>query len=476
MLDRFYNLWEFLRTSLWLVPVLLMAVGVLLAWAVLTIDATDAGREAGKLWWLQSGGPDDARELLSSLLSSLITMTSLVFSMTLVVLSLAANHFGSRLIRNFMADPTTQVVLGTFVMTIVYCLLVLRAVSDTDGGHVPHMAVTLGTALALLSLVLLILFIHNIGRSIVADTVVERVARELDDAISRLLPADAGAAPALNQALNRDSCSNPDSGPDSGPDPDPEAALPPDFERCSVPVILRREGYVQAIEYDNLAALGQRFDCVFRIDVRAGEFIIAGSQALRLWPAAAAEPPVLTGVDAAVLIGQSRTPTQDIEFPIRHLVEVAVRALSPAVNDPFTALAVIDRLGASLARLMERDFHRRLYHDACGSVRVVAKAPRHGDLLDAAFHQIRQAGAEKPAVIIRLLDAIARVAEFAGRPDQREALLRHAGMIAGAGCRAVAEPQDQADIARRYETVCHILSSGGEPAFAPHSRGVGRSS
>ncbi|HYD31156.1 MAG TPA: DUF2254 domain-containing protein [Azospirillaceae bacterium] len=446
MLDRFYTFWERLRTSLWFVPVMMVLVGIALAVALLQTDNTVLGLKAGAVWWLHSGRAEDARELLSTLLTSVITMTSLVFSMTLVVLTLAANQFGSRLIRIFMADRTTQSVLGVFMMTIVYCLLVLRAIANTDGDRVPHLAVTAGTALALASLFLLIAFIHNIGRSIKADTVVRRVAAELDDAIARLLPAGGDH--------------------DADEEREPEKLLPADFAHRAGAVCLEREGYIQAIEYEELAELGQRFSAVVQVDIRAGDFVIAGAQAIRVWPADAATPEVLAGIDSAILIGQSRTPVQDIEFPIRHLVEVAVRALSPGINDPFTAMAVVDRLGAGLARLMGRAFHPRVFRDSDGSVRVVAKAPVHGELIDAAFHQIRQAGARMPAVIIRMLDTLARIGEFAKSPHQRKALMRHARLVAEAGMAEDVQSADREAIEQRFTAVCAILSQPHTSAFA----------
>ena len=170
MLSRLYNLWATLRTGLWFVPTLMAVGAVGLAIVALNLDAGLPEEKARQLWWLHSGGPEDARNLLSTVFSSMITMATLVISITMVVLTLAASQLGPRLVRNFMGDLRTQLVFGIFLMTIIYCLLVLRTLnSELDISAVPHIAVTLGTALALINLFALLFFIHNLARSIVSD-------------------------------------------------------------------------------------------------------------------------------------------------------------------------------------------------------------------------------------------------------------------------------------------------------------------
>jgi uncharacterized membrane protein len=256
--------------------------------------------------------------------------------------------------------------------------------------------------------------------------VVERVGRELDAGIERL-PAQAA-----------------EEGPDRrGADED---GWTPWDAACHVGQ--RQEGYVQAIDYGGLLAWAERHGAVLRLDFRAGDFVVAGDRRILVYPPeAAAEAGAICEL---AVVGRERTPTQDIEFGVHHLVEVAVRALSPGVNDPFTALAVIDRLRGCLTRLAGRRLPSPILRDGVGRVRLVRETTTFAGLTDAAFHQIRQAGAGHPAVIIHLLEAIARVAEHARTEEQRGTLARHARMIAEAGLREAAEPGDRRDIERSF--------------------------
>ncbi|HEV7368906.1 DUF2254 domain-containing protein [Arenibaculum sp.] len=425
MFDRAFNIWDKLRTSLWFVPLVMTVLAVVLREVAVAIDASLDDGWALQRWWLNSGSGDDARNLLSTLVAALITMASVMFSITMVVLSLASNQYGSRLVRTYMSDLRTQLALGTFAMTIVYCLLILRTVEqDIPPSEVPHVSVTASLVLALVCIVTLLLFLHVVARSTIAEQIIQRVTDELEDSIERMLPA-----------LDGRSC-----------EPAPEDVLPCDMAECAATVRSREEGYVQAIEYEDLAELAARHDVVIRLDFRAGTFMCKEGWLAKVHPAHALCPAIEEAIRENILIGARRTPTQDIEFSIRHLVDVALRALSPGINDPNTAIAVIDRLRGALARLMGKRLPSTTYRDEEGTVRVVGDYTGFGGIFDAAFHQIRQAGAPYPAVVIHLLRAIGRLAEHVRVEEQRDALLRHAGMIAAAGLRGLEEPRDRADI------------------------------
>ncbi len=420
--------WDYLRTSLWLVPSAMVLAGLALAATMLQVDAGYGSEDNVRAWWINSGDGEDARNLLSTLLSATITMASLAFSVTVVALTLAANSYGSRIIRIFRADLGTQLVLGIFAMTIVYCLIVLRSIhGKAPMPEVPHASVTVGTALALASVLSLLAFIQGVARSMVADEVVRRVRRESDSAVMAL--------PALA----------PEEAPEHAP-----ADLPEEFETRATRIALPREGYVQAVEYGDLLAWAERHGCIVRLDFRAGDFVGGGDRRILVHPAPSDPERARAEIDAFVVSGDERTPTQDLEFAIRHLVEVAVRALSPGINDPFTARVVIDRLRGSLSRLMGRSLPAEILRDGAGRVRILRQVTTYEGALDAALHQIRQAGSSHPAVLIHLLEAIARIAEHARLDEQRQALLRHARLIRAAGRRDVPEPADQEDIEQSF--------------------------
>ncbi|UEM03797.1 DUF2254 domain-containing protein [Skermanella rosea] len=431
--DRLLNIWGRLRTSLWFIPGLMTVGALALAVFALGIDA-NLTKSDQRVWWLYSGKAENASELLSTLLSSIITMSTLAISITMVVLTLAASQLGPRLIRNFIGDRRTQAALGFFVMTIVYLLLVYRRVDDhLDADNVPNVAITVGSALSLACIFLLLFYVHHLASSIVSDTVINRVGNELDEVVRRLLP-EPGKLPRHDLRTG-------------GDDPDGGGA----------DLSLPRGGYVQTIDHGALVALAREHDVVLTLRFRAGWHLLAGGCHASFTPRDRPGDGIARGLAEAVVIGADRTPTQDIEFSIRQLVEVALRALSPGINDPYTAVAVIDRLAASLALAMGRDMEPALHRDEDGRVRLIAHPATFTGLVDRSFNEIRQAAAGNPAILIHLLDTIARLAFHVRTPEQRDALARHASMIASSGHRDVEEEQDKAEIADRHEAALASL-------------------
>lgn len=429
--------WDSVRTSLWAVPALMTVFGAGLAVGMLQVDAGYGAEDRVRAWWINSGSGEDARNLLSTLLAAIIAMASMAFSVTVVALSLAANTYGPRLIRVFQSDRRTHIVLGLFVMTIVYSLIVLRSVhGGAPAAEVPHASVTIGTALALLAVLALLAFIQGVARSIAADEVVRRVRRELDATVAQL--------PELGHGR----------GAMSG---DP----PADLEQAGERIALPREGYVQAVDYVRMARWAERHDAILLLDFRAGDFVVDGDRRLLVYPAPSDAKAARREIGRFIVSGNERTPTQDLEFAIRHLVEVALRALSPGINDPFTAKAVIDRLRGALSRLAGRSLPPPQLHDAAGRLRVLRPVMTYGRVVDAAFHQIRQAGSSKAAVLIHMLEAITAIAGHTRSTEQRNALMRHAELVLQAARRDVAEPADQQDVEGAFGKASQAVEAAG---------------
>jgi uncharacterized membrane protein len=328
---RLRTAWDALRTSFWFVPALMGVGGGLVTALSLMLERTASASAQSVPWFVYVGAPDDARTVVSTLLSSMMTMVSLVFSITIVVLTLAANQFGPRLIRNFMASPQTQLVLGTFIMTIVHCLLALSAIGwRQEDEPLPFFTVSAAILLSLISVGLLVLHLHVLARSIMSETVIARVGAELDDTLDSFGRLQASQ-------------------------PDPKAALPHDFHELARFSGPGSTGYVRAIEFDRLVDAARQADVLIGLTFRAGEYVVADSDGVGIYPGDRATPEPFAAVADAVEVGTDRTPVQDPDFGIRHLVEIAVRALSPGINDPYTAIAAINQLSASLARLMDRN-------------------------------------------------------------------------------------------------------------------------
>jgi uncharacterized membrane protein len=415
--------WDGLRTSFWFLPVILMTLGAVLAVLAAQVEGQEMPSPlAGVLF---GGEPDAGRDVLTTLLAAMVTMTSLVFSITMVVLTLAASQFGPRLIRNFMRDWKSQVVLGTFAATIIVCLLTLAMLDPRQFGRGGHVGVTLTIALALLNVVLLVLYHHLLARSIMSETVIRRVGAELDALIRSLGPAGTAQE-------------------------DPEEAKDPEMERSALRIGPGASGYVQAVEFDSIVAAAKDADAVVGLYFRAGDYVIADGPGIAVFPADSATAALCRTVRQALSIGAHRTPVQDVEFSIRHLVEIALRALSPSLNDPYTAISVIDQLSASLAMLMGRAMPPGVYRDAEGAVRVLCRTSDHAAMIGVALNQIRQASEDKPIVLLHLLQAIGRLAPHARTASQSAALDAHLELVRAAAERGVRDPTDQDTVRRAY--------------------------
>jgi uncharacterized membrane protein len=385
--------------------------------------------------WQGGGNGEDARNLLSTLLSAVIGMASIVFSITVVSLSLAANAYGPRLIRTFRSSRSTQLVIGIFMMTIVYLLIVLRAVRGEAGpAEVPDAAVAFGSLLAILSVLALLTFIHEVATLMVADEVVRRVRNELTTAVNKLPPLE-------------ESCALPE--------------LPDDFEDRAARIPLPKEGYVQSVDYSDIVKWAEQRDVIVRLDFRPGDFVVEGDHRVLVCPAPDDLEQTRSEFASLIVSGEERTPTQDLEFATRHLVEVAVRALSPGINDPFTALAVIDRLRGAVVRLCTRELPSKKLLDPSGKLRLARDTTSFRGALDAAFNQIRQSGSAKPAVLVHMLQAFGAVGEHVRTEEQREALCHHAELVQAASEREVSEPSDREDVRREYQKALCALGGPG---------------
>lgn len=413
---------ETLKTGMWTVPLGMVVLAIVLYAGAMRIDHVAPGQSMLQSWWLHSGSGDDARNLLSTLLTAIITMSSVVFSITTVALTLAAAQFGSRLVRVYMADTRTKIALGLFAMTTLYCLLALRSVQkDMPPADVPHVTVTLGLVLGVICVLALLFFLHVVARSIVADEVIRRTTAELDKCIDDLPPLGVQSSPASR----------------AWPDPaDSRSAL----------LLASADGYIEAIDYERLAALADEHEVFVRLDVRAGQYVCCGGWLGAIFPHQVASPELVHAIRETLLIGPFRTPNQDIEFSIRHVIDIALRALSPSLNDSNTALVVVDHLGGSLSRLMKKSLLDMQRAVVARTPRVFAKGNDHAGVLDAALHQLRQAAAPQPAVIINLLGALGRVGEHVVLPEQHAALVRHVILAASAGLQEAMASADRHDI------------------------------
>jgi uncharacterized membrane protein len=425
---------EALRTNLWLVP----TVEIILA-AVLFVVTHQLDRAAydGTLSlpsFTDSGSADAARGILTAIAAAVITVVTLVFSITIVTLTLASTQFGPRMLRNFIRDRITQLTLGSFVATFVYSILVLVSIGPgAHGEFVPHLSITVCLALVVVNVVVLVVFIDHIAKSIQLPRVIASIAGDL----SRAIEAESGSSGA---------------GTGAGKAGSSLAEVTIRLDQESGVVVATSSGYLQFVRLDKLIASAAASHAVIRLLHRPGHFVVAGEPLAHVWPAASA-PDVARALGGAHATGPHRTLTQDLSFAVDQLVEIAIRALSPAVNDTFTAIACVDWLGDGLCKIAEGWHPVAVHRDATGHVRVIAVTIEFRRLVERAHDKIRQASRAMPAVMIRQLDGIAKVIAHTSSQVQREVLLEQAEMILRASEESVPEAADRADVRRRYELV-----------------------
>jgi uncharacterized membrane protein len=391
---------------------------------------------------LDAGSADAARQLLSAIAAAVITVVGVVFSVTIVALTLASQQFGPRMLRTFIRDVGTQMTLGAFVATFVYAVLTLGSISgtaDRHGAFVPNLSITVALGLLLIDLLVLIYFIHHIAVTIQLPQVIASISRDLGRAIEvQFAPdADPGAvdphAPSLESLLEL-------------------------LASSGVTVLTRRSGYLQFVRFEDLVELAENTDSVIQLLNRPGHFITAGLPIARVWPAHNAAV-VEHALHKAHMAGAQRTLTQDPVFPIDQLVEIAIRALSPAVNDTFTALTCIDWLTDALCKISSRDLPRGVHRDLAGRVRVIELGADYRRFVDRATDKIRQASRNMPAVAIRQIDGLTKVVYYTRTAAQRDALAAQADRILRASEADVPEADDRTELHARYDAFRVALSS-----------------
>ena len=434
---RLVRLWDDLSASFWFLPGLMMIGAVALSIGLVELDTLVHTRAVQKIEWLWDGGPEAARVLLGTIASSMITIAGVVFSITMVVLALVSNQFGPRLMRNFREDKGNQLVLGTFIATFVYCLLVLRKVTNGPGADfVPYLSITLSIILALVNIGVIIYFIHHIAVMTQAPYVIRLVSDDLRRSIDRMFPENLGEETPTDEAQ---------------PDLDLE-----EFDRRAFAIEADQNGYLQAIDSEKLMDLAIDHDLVIHAHYRPGDFIVEKTPLAHVQAENAIDDGLSRQIRNMFVLGRERTPRQDVEFGIRQLVEIAVRALSPGINDPFTAMTCVDYLGAALCQAAQRRIPSHYRYDKENKLRVIADAVTFEGMIEAAFNQIRQYGRSSVAVSIRLLETFTVIARCLVRKADGAGLRLQAQTIKDAS--DVYPTPDRRAIEARYDALMEALA------------------
>lgn len=416
------TLWFSIRSSLWFVPSLLVLGCAAVASALIAIDARFDPQIVQRWPQLFSGGPEGAREILSAIATSMITVAGVSFSITIVTLSLASNQYSPRVLRNFMRDRVNQVVLGTFVGVFTYCILVLQSVRSDDNQFVPQLALWMGVLLAFAAIGGLVVFIHHIAVTIQASEIVTRIA---DETLAALRSAQRG---------------------------EPENSDIFEIKEREVArwrdVAAERSGYIQDINVQELFRCACRLEIAIEVKRAVGDFVIAGRSLFAVVPPEPVDRREEAHLRAQFGINTYRTIEQDPEFGVRQIVDIALKSLSAGINDTTTAIHCVDHLELILDAAMrmpvppERQCER-------GHLRLTMKQPGPARLLNVALNEIRQNARTNVAVTLRLLKLLKELLDVAEEGPLRNLLRHHVRLVARGAAEAIPDQDDRQEVERR---------------------------
>ena len=433
MKKLFYSFNELLA-SFWFIPVLIILASVLIAMGTVYLDGILSIEPTGISRFFFVHSADSARTILSTISGAMIGVAGTVFSVTLVALTLASSQFGSRLIRNFMYVRLNQIVLGSYVSTYLYCLIVMNTINGSeDQGFIPTLSIFLAIVAAIVNILLLIVFIHRIAISIQADKVIFDISEMLTEHVTRLYPKKM-------QKSDYEANGN-----------DVEKQI----KKYSHQTVVHapKNGYLQYVDKDSLVGLMSKADCLLELKSRPGDHLIEDYAMGMLYHQEKDIKNLLEKIQNQFIIGKTRTSQQDLEFSIHQMVEIAARALSPGINDPFTAMSCIDNLTSILSYLSQVDFGNKYQADEENKLRLISDMANFEGLLNASFNQIRQYSGGSPAVIIRLMEGLITIHHFAQKVSYKKAVIKHAVMVLNAGRSNIAEAHDLKDLEDRAEQI-----------------------
>ena len=438
---KLVQIWQDVRSSLWFVPGLLVLGAVVIAIALIESEGYLEQDVLDRWPRLFGSSADGARGLLTAVASSMITVAGVVFSITIVALSLASSQYTSRVLRNFMRNSVNQTVLGVFVGIFAYCLVVLRTIRGGDeGAFVPSLAVLFGLLLAFVGIAVLIYFIHHISASIQAAHILAAVAEETLGAVDHLFPETVG-----------------EEADDTMPATHPGQVWHP--------VSANKTGYIQSLDPDGLLAFASERQTVVRMERGVGQFLIEKTPVASLLCATAPSDDDQQQLGELYAVGPQRTVEQDAAFGIRQIVDVALKALSPGINDTTTAVMCIDYLTAILVRLTDRRI-ASCYRAEDGELRLLTCGPSYAGMVEEAFDQIRQNADGNVAVLETLLGSLELLASRTVSPARRLILADHAAAVVELGRRSIPAPRDRQRFESRSERVTALLAGNAAAPVA----------
>lgn len=423
MLQRIDYLHRRLETSFWFIPGLSCVASLIVGVVMLWLDRHVTNLFTG--WQVFAMPVSSAREVLSVIAGSVISVGGVSFSVTMVALTLTSGQYGPKVLRHFLEDNASKVSLGLFLGAYVYALVVLTGYVDTDK---PHLSVLTGLVLALLAIVGFVRFIHTIATDLQADEIVQRIGTRLCRALHALTEAAEGERRSHDLLAWRRHARG----------------------HTAHVVAHRYHGYVETVDYAGLVRWCREHECCVQVRFRAGDFIVEGNGAFKVYGCNAdVVEDAIDTLNGFIVTGPIRTAAQDPEFPITQLNQLAARALSPGINDPGTAISCIDWFCFALSRIVDRELPGSVIVDDDGVPRLLVRFTGFAGLLKAVFAPLRQFARTEVSVTISLFEALCRLAELTARRDRLALLGHHGRLIAEGVDETLINDDDLRDIRQR---------------------------
>ncbi len=417
------NLLLRLREKFWFLPAILCLAAFVLAQSLVRLDQTLGDITPGPvldLFVVRVGG-SGSRDILGTIGASALAVAGTTFSITMAVLALTSSTYGPRLVRNFMVDRGNQLVLGVYVATFLYSLLVLRSVrvigdpgAQQGDVFVPHIAVNVAVLLAILNVGMLVYFIHHISDSIQVATLSSAVRTDLRATVQRLYPELGGRGESEVDAQ--------------------ATAVPDDAAGEGVPVLAEAPGYVQSVREDSLMRTARRYDVLLALQVRPGQYVLDDTvlAVVHGLPDDDDRAELVDAVRGAFTLANARSPYQDLEFAVQQLTEMAVRALSPGTNDPFTAVNALDDLSSGLGLLAGRVTPSAARYDEQGTIRLYAPRADLTEMVGMVLDAMRWYAASAPSVMHTAVELAERVGTRSSDRTVRARLLGELDLLVDA--------------------------------------------
>lgn len=369
------NFFSELRASYWYLPLLMCIASFFLAILTLWLDNLLVLHWLETLGWFHAKNPEGARVILSTIATSMITVAGVTFSMTIVAVAFAASQVGPRLTTNFMRDRSNQITLGTFIATFLFCLFILLALFNANKTgimeadkivFVPHISLLVAILLTISSIIVLIYFIHHIPESISMSNIIARIGEELLRQIECPFPVRAGKENSKKTIK-----------------------IPRNYQKHEAAVLAKNSGYIRILDGNSLINIAKQYDLIMQVNVRPGYYITEDSAILHIYSAKKIEEVVHKQCIACFALGHQRNQEQDILFLVDEMVEIIARALSPGVNDPFTAITCLDWLQSSLQKISKTSPPSPYRYDPDNKLRLITKPISFSEFCEFIFSRVQ---------------------------------------------------------------------------------------